>query len=243
MIKGKCNCGKKATGEYMIYGKRSAYTMKWCNDCAPKYRTNTIVLIYGTNPNSNYNKTSIMDDKANNFPEVLISPWGTEYEFKSTMNNEARYEGFNEEGKRHTLIYSQALERYFIPGIKRKDLLKEYQELINKTAIYPKEIGIGYCSLGLAGEAGEIANKVKKMYRDKNLLEYERIGGIYPVNAPDLIDEFNDDMKAELGDVMWYVTALAQEFGLTLEEIMEYNMTKLLGRRERGTLQGSGDNR
>lgn len=117
----------------------------------------------------------------------------------------------------------------------RAILLHRYQNLIEQTAVYPREIGIGYTALGLAGEAGEIANKVKKMYRDDNLLDMNVTEQVRAVRR--------DDIKGELGDVLWYVTALAQEFGLTLEEIMEYNITKLLGRRERGTLQGSGDNR
>ena len=119
----------------------------------------------------------------------------------------------------------------------RAMILAKYQEVIKKTAIYPKAIGIGYCALGLSGEAGEIANKVKKLYRDDNLaLLSER-----QKNA--LIASKKDDLKAELGDVLWYVTALAQEFDLNLDEIMEYNMKKLLDRRERNVLGGSGDNR
>jgi NTP pyrophosphatase (non-canonical NTP hydrolase) len=116
-------------------------------------------------------------------------------------------------------------------------MLQEYQDLIKKTAVYPKEIGIAYCSLGLAGEAGEIANKVKKMYRDDNL--HSLVGDFKSA----YLYKKKDDIKAELGDVLWYITALAQECDLTLEEIMKYNMEKLLGRRERGTIQGSGDNR
>ena len=127
------------------------------------------------------------------------------------------------------------------------DLLQKYQDLINQTKIYPQEIGISYTSLGLAGEAGEIANKVKKLYRDKGLLDIEKMACDVNCHTPkhefSVVAEAKDDMKGELGDVMWYVVALAQEFGLSLEEIMEYNIEKLLGRRERGTLSGSGDNR
>ena len=119
-------------------------------------------------------------------------------------------------------------------------MLNKYQELIKETAVYPRQLGIAYCSLGLTGEAGEIANKVKKMYRDNDLSTLMiRSDGSYEK----FIEERKNDIKAELGDVLWYVTALAEEFDLSLEEIMEYNMHKLLDRRARNVLQGSGDNR
>lgn len=104
----------------------------------------------------------------------------------------------------------------------------EYQGIIEKTAVYPKEIGITYCTLGLTGEAGEVAEKVKKLYRDND--------GV-------VTQEFKDTIKKEIGDVIWYCTALANELGLSLEEIMEANYNKLIKRRETNTLHGSGDNR
>lgn len=106
--------------------------------------------------------------------------------------------------------------------------IKEYQGIIKKTAVFPAEIGLTYCTMGLCGEAGEVAEKMKKLFRDK--------GGV-------VTDEFKQDVKKELGDVVWYVTALANELGLTLEEILEANYTKLIKRRETNTLHGSGDNR
>ena len=106
--------------------------------------------------------------------------------------------------------------------------VKEYQGIIAKTAVFPKEIGLTYCTLGLCGEAGEVAEKVKKLYRDA--------GGV-------VTDEFKHGVKKELGDVLWYVTATANELGLTLEEIMEANYEKLVKRRETNTLHGNGDNR
>lgn len=121
----------------------------------------------------------------------------------------------------------------------RAMILAKYQELIKKTAIYPKTIGIAYCALGLAGEAGEVANKIKKLYRDTPLLA--RV--IVEEGTDSITDAIKPDIKAELGDVLWYITALAQEFDLSLEEIMEYNMEKLLDRRNRNVLGGSGDNR
>ena len=104
----------------------------------------------------------------------------------------------------------------------------EYQKIIEMTAIYPREIGLAYCTMGLVGEAGEVANKVKKIYRDQD-------GHIVKENV--------DQLKGEIGDVLWYITALANEIGVSLEDIMEANYSKLIKRRETDTLGGSGDDR
>ena len=100
----------------------------------------------------------------------------------------------------------------------------EYQKRANATAIYDSKFSILYPTLGLAGEAGEVAEKVKKMLRDK--ARYS-----------------NEDLLNELGDVLFYTTALANIYGGTLKSIIELNMEKLDGRMERGTLRGSGDKR
>ncbi len=105
--------------------------------------------------------------------------------------------------------------------------MNKYQEQTRLTAKYPKEKGLEYCTLGLVGEAGEIANKVKKVIRDNR-----------PVD-----DAFKADMKAEIGDVLWYIARLADELGISLQEVADYNMEKLLSRLERGVIGGSGDNR
>lgn len=106
--------------------------------------------------------------------------------------------------------------------------LKEYQEIIKKTAVFPNEIGLMYCTLGLCGESGEVAEKVKKLFRDQN--------GV-------VTEEFKEAVKKEIGDVLWYITALSGELGFTLEEVMETNYNKLMARRATGTLYGNGDNR
>jgi len=107
--------------------------------------------------------------------------------------------------------------------------LSDYQHRSRATAVYP---GAGdnltYPALGLCGEAGECAEKVKKAIRDE--------GGV-------LSDERRAALAAELGDVLWYVAQLATEAGLDLDEIAEDNLAKLLSRRDRGVLQGSGDAR
>jgi NTP pyrophosphatase (non-canonical NTP hydrolase) len=104
----------------------------------------------------------------------------------------------------------------------------DYQEAAKTTAAYPPEIGLAYVTLGLAGEAGEIANKVKKVYRDKD-------GKLDGATASALV--------GELGDVLWYCAALATELGVPLEDVASYNITKLAVRAEHGTIHGDGDNR
>lgn len=105
--------------------------------------------------------------------------------------------------------------------------IKEYQTIVAKTAVYPKEIGKLYCTLGLCGEAGEVAEKIKKFHRDSLIATPEWKAGL----------------SKELGDVLWYITALATEYEFTLEDIMLENYNKLMKRRETNTLHGSGDNR
>ena len=96
----------------------------------------------------------------------------------------------------------------------------DYQEAAGKTALYPRRLNnLEYPTLGLAGEAGEVANVVKKIQRD--------FGG-------ELTDEIRGKLKDELGDVLWYISACADELGLTLAEIAEYNVGKLAKRHGAG---------
>jgi NTP pyrophosphatase (non-canonical NTP hydrolase) len=107
--------------------------------------------------------------------------------------------------------------------------ISEYQRRSRATAVYPDAgDNLAYPALGLCGEAGEAAEKVKKAMRDD--------GG-------ELSDERREALAAELGDVLWYVAQLATEAGLDLGEIAGDNLAKLLSRQERGVLQGSGDTR
>ena len=99
--------------------------------------------------------------------------------------------------------------------------INDYQIQANETAIYPE--GLNYPILGLAGEAGEVANKVKKMIRDNN---FDRQG-----------------IAAEIGDVLWYLAALSRDLNIDLHDIAFENLEKLYGRKARGTLKGSGDKR
>lgn len=104
-----------------------------------------------------------------------------------------------------------------------------YQYSADETAIYPnKGDNLYYPALGLAGEAGEVCEKVKKIYRDQK-------GHMTEENAREI--------SKELGDVLWYVSALACEINISLSVIAEENLDKLRSRQQRGKLQGSGDDR
>ena len=107
--------------------------------------------------------------------------------------------------------------------------LSEYQRASRRTATYPDAgENLVYPTLGLAGEAGEVAEKVKKLLRDD--------GGV-------LGEERRAALAGELGDVLWYVAQVATEAGLELEAIAEANLAKLRSRAQRGVLSGSGDER
>lgn len=106
--------------------------------------------------------------------------------------------------------------------------LNAYQQAALKTAIYPNDNNISYLALSLCGEAGEIADKVKKVLRDKDGRFYQ----------PDIHAIAN-----ELGDVFWYAANLAHVLGYKLSDIAQLNIDKINSRMERGTLHGSGDTR
>jgi NTP pyrophosphatase (non-canonical NTP hydrolase) len=104
----------------------------------------------------------------------------------------------------------------------------EYQRFSRRTAEYPREAWLTYPALGLAGEAGEVAEHAKKAIRD---------------DAGMVTDERRAAVAKELGDVLWYVAQLASELGLELDQIARDNLEKLFSRQRRGVLSGSGDER
>jgi NTP pyrophosphatase (non-canonical NTP hydrolase) len=107
--------------------------------------------------------------------------------------------------------------------------LNDYQLAALDTAMYPyKGYNFTYPALGLAGEAGEVADKLKKVIRD---------------NDGDLTKDVRDAVAKELGDVLWYVAVLAYEMNYNLSDIAQMNVDKLASRKERGVITGSGDNR
>jgi len=110
--------------------------------------------------------------------------------------------------------------------------LGEYQQAARSTALYPQEARVLYPTLKLAGEAGEVAEKLGKLMRDEGYLP----------GAP-LTDAQRAAIAAELGDVLWYVANLAADLGLSLEEVASGNLAKLASRKARGVLHGSGDDR
>jgi len=104
-----------------------------------------------------------------------------------------------------------------------------YQEYAEETAVYPdKGDNIYYPALGLAGEAGEVCEKIKKIMRDQK-------GFVTEENV--------EEISKELGDVLWYISTIATEINISLSCIAEDNIKKLQSRQHRGTLHGSGDNR
>lgn len=103
----------------------------------------------------------------------------------------------------------------------------EYQQLARSTAVYPSHLGLYYTTLGLSGEAGEIANKVKKVIRNNN--------GV-------CTDEYKTVIMDELSDTLWYVANLAYELGYSLDEVAEYNIHKLRERAEKGEIKERNNN-
>lgn len=106
--------------------------------------------------------------------------------------------------------------------------LNEYQTAARGTAIYPKEREIIYPTLGLTGEAGEVADKVKKVIRD---------------NQDQFTPERKHQIALELGDVLWYAASLAHDLGYTLDEVAQMNIDKLASRMNRNKIHGEGDER
>src|SRR4051812_33108037 len=107
--------------------------------------------------------------------------------------------------------------------------LNDYQDHAATTAVYPRKVGeqaLTYTVLGLVGEAGELAQKVKRKMRDQTDET-----------------EFRKEMALELGDCLWYIAMAAHELGVSLDVIAQLNVQKLAGRSERGTLRGEGDHR
>ena len=102
----------------------------------------------------------------------------------------------------------------------------EYQKLARSTAVYPEEHKVVYPALGLCGEAGEVADKIKKTIRGDSSL-----------------DEVSGNIAGELGDVLWYLAILAEDIGFDLEKIAEWNVDKLNRRWRKNQIKGDGDNR
>jgi NTP pyrophosphatase (non-canonical NTP hydrolase) len=116
----------------------------------------------------------------------------------------------------------------YVPANIDMDSLQAYQDFVKSTKAYDKEYTLVYPILGLANEAGEVAGKLKKIMRDED---------------GQLSRESFHAIVAELGDVVWYVTAVADDLGITISDIFYENYKKLSSRKARGVIKGSGDNR
>lgn len=103
-----------------------------------------------------------------------------------------------------------------------------YQRRASETAKYPESSGLVYCVLGLASEAGEVAGKLKKAIRDED--------GV-------ISESRKADLRAELGDVLWYCAMVAMELDTTLSSVAEENLVKLFDRKNRDVIGGDGDKR
>ena len=126
--------------------------------------------------------------------------------------------------------HEQALQDEVTQWLERKYLMdfNSYQRIAKTTAIYPATHKILYPALGLAGEAGEVANKVKKLIRD---------------GTSSLPKEWKENIGSEIGDVLWYCAVLADDLGISLGKIAADNETKLQRRKDKGMISGSGDTR
>ncbi len=101
--------------------------------------------------------------------------------------------------------------------------MNDYQRAAVSTAIYKQEHAVIYPALGLAAEAGEVANKVKKILRDG---EFDRKA-----------------IADEIGDCLWYIAALCRDLNVSMNDVARSNLSKLEDRKKRGVISGSGDNR
>lgn len=116
----------------------------------------------------------------------------------------------------------------------------EYQEAAMATKIYPKQAAVIYPALKLAGEAGEVAEKVGKVLRDG--IDFEGM----PLGDPKVLLAYfkhKEELAKEIGDVLWYCAVLADDLNLSLQDIAKANIAKLADRQRRGKLKGSGDDR
>lgn len=106
---------------------------------------------------------------------------------------------------------------------------REYQLKAKETARFPdKDLIFVYTTLGLMGEAGEVAEKIKKIWRDKD---------------KQINDSDREEIKKEMGDVLWYLSQLAEELKINFDDVAQTNLDKTKSRLDRNLLHGSGDNR
>lgn len=130
----------------------------------------------------------------------------------------------------------------------------QYSADVTRHAQYPNEgRNMVYPAMGIVGESGELADKIKKYWRNESAKTLEKFAGSFAamqdhaclnaMSAKSMPDEFRMEVAKEIGDVLWYLNALAKEINFTLEEIAALNMQKLRDRAERNVIKSIGDNR
>lgn len=117
--------------------------------------------------------------------------------------------------------------------------LHSYSHYASQLAIYPQMSALVYPTLGLVGEAGEVAEKVKKLIRDTVDLDLR----VLDTDVEHLEHEIKIGLLKELGDVLWYVNAAARDLGYNLQDVAQLNLYKLYDRKARDKLHGEGDER
>lgn len=165
-----------------------------------------------------------------NIDSAAYEPW-KEYQASADFNKIKRW--IDDKGNVDLFAWGPFRAGYESAVGKFDDSLNEYQKMALVTACWQenKASGVGglqpipYCALGLAGEAGEVIEKVKKAYRND--------GGTFDTEG----------LKLELGDVLWYLSNLAFLLGLDLADVARANITKVMSRKARGVTKGEGDNR
>ena len=143
------------------------------------------------------------------------------------MTNDAGYAQFNEALKNDIMnntITQTGNDFEVAQGPTETISFTGYTEFVKSMKVYPEPHAIVYPTLGMCGEAGEVSEKVKKTLRGDKVLDKEQLA-------------------LEVGDVLWYVTALADDLGYTLADIARMNVNKLTSRKERGVVKGDGDQR
>ena len=145
-------------------------------------------------------------------------------------------------------ITADDIERFNAFKDQSPNMLRLYQELATKSAIYPGQgsaLGLAYTALKLNGEAGEFAEHVGKAMRDDGSMEAQLINrnGSGGTKMSLLTEERRISLIKEIGDVLWYLSAACNELGITLSDAALVNLEKLHDRANRNALRGSGDNR
>jgi NTP pyrophosphatase (non-canonical NTP hydrolase) len=131
---------------------------------------------------------------------------------------------------------------------KRLEKFSEYRDAVSKFAQYPQQgNNLVYPALGLSGEAGELAEKIKKLWRNFNHMGLPALvaaTALQPRSAwAKDADSLVEGIRKEMGDCLWYLDAIAREMGTTLGDIAQENAAKLESRARRGVIKGEGDNR